>query len=133
MALAGPMANIIIAFIICSLPDFSYKATIVYTNLLIAIFNLIPICPLDGGRAVEAGLKCFLTDKMVDEIIHKVSNISLVLCTIIGIIGMVYLKNIAIVAILGYLWVIVIIENRRHRLKARVYKILEQNKSVKIG
>jgi len=71
----------------------------VYTNLLIAIFNLFPIFPLDGGRAVEAGLKCFCKANVAGEIVHKVSNVCLVIFTIVGVIGMVWLKNIAIGAI----------------------------------
>ncbi len=61
VGLAGPLANIIIAFIISlflrsgfnpdSLLVFIFKKTIA-VNLVLAAFNLIPIPPLDGSRAM---------------------------------------------------------------------------------
>jgi len=61
VGLAGPLANIIIAFIISlflrngfnpdSLLVFIFKKTIA-VNLVLAAFNLIPIPPLDGSRAL---------------------------------------------------------------------------------
>ena len=65
------------------------------------------------------------------EAIYMLSNASLAILSVIGVIGIVYLKNIAILAILVYLWVIVAVENKRHRLKNRVYKVIEKEKVVK--
>lgn len=98
--------------------------------MLIGVFNLLPIYPLDGARAIEGMLKCFLPCKEVEEVIHMVSNVSLVFLSVIGAIGTVYLKNIAIPAILVYLWVMVIVENKRYRLKARVYQVIEGDRGI---
>lgn len=117
--------------IFCTLPDFREKSTIIYTNLLIGVFNLLPIYPLDGARAIEGMLKCFLPCKEVDEVIHKVSNVSLVILSVIGIVGMVYSKNIAIPAIFVYLWIMVAVENKKYRLKARVYEVIEGDRVIR--
>ncbi len=60
VGLAGPLANIIFAFIlsiivkIFPLNSFFYQILIngIFINLLFAVFNLIPIPPLDGSRVV---------------------------------------------------------------------------------
>lgn len=112
------------------MPDFREKSTMIYTNLLIGIFNLLPIYPLDGARAIEGFLKCFLPRKEVEEVIHKVSNVSLVILSLIASIGSVYLKNIAIPAILVYLWIMVAVENKKYRLKNRMYKVIESDRVI---
>lgn len=61
VGLAGPLANIILAFALSlflkiniNLPALIFNILIVgiYVNLVLAVFNLIPIPPLDGSRVV---------------------------------------------------------------------------------
>lgn len=64
VALAGPLANITIAVLISLVlrfvpaqPQFFELATtVVYINLLLAVFNLLPIPPLDGHYLLFAAL-----------------------------------------------------------------------------
>ncbi|OQX71716.1 hypothetical protein B6D52_00355 [Candidatus Parcubacteria bacterium 4484_255] len=63
VALAGPLANLIIALIFGLIIRFSefnqftsLLSVIVYANVLLAIFNLLPIPPLDGSRILFAFL-----------------------------------------------------------------------------
>lgn len=64
VAIAGPLANFILAVAFGLLMRFLpvgsnmllFLGLIVYINLLLAIFNLVPIPPLDGSRI----LSCFL-------------------------------------------------------------------------
>ena len=57
IASAGPIINLIIAILFYKFKFFpKINQTIVYANLLIAIFNLLPIYPLDGGRILKGVL-----------------------------------------------------------------------------
>ncbi len=69
VAAAGPLANLAIAVVLAlvlrfmpfSAPTFSMLiASIIYINLILMVFNLIPIPPLDGSKVVSA----FLPDKI---------------------------------------------------------------------
>ena len=53
IALAGPIANLLLIFIFANMPiEERIKQLIIYSNILLILFNLIPIYPLDGSRIV---------------------------------------------------------------------------------
>jgi len=60
ISLAGPTSNIILAIIISLItklflpPSFSILAyPLIYINIILAIFNLVPIYPLDGEKIIS--------------------------------------------------------------------------------
>ena len=61
VAIAGPLSNIVIAVIFgiiiqfaTSQPFVNLAASVVYLNITLAIFNLVPIPPLDGSKILFA-------------------------------------------------------------------------------
>lgn len=130
IALAGPLTNILICVIALFIHiDQNVKQTIIYSNILVALFNLIPIYPLDGGRILKGLIKSKYKNNIIaDTIVNKISNVLAIFFTAISSILILYLKNIAILLVIIYLWIIVIRENKRLDIKKRVSNIiLEQN------
>lgn len=105
---------------------------IIYANLLIMLFNLIPIYPLDGGRIIKGILHIFYGRRESYDYSNKISNISIVLLTILSSIAILYLKNIAILFILAYLWYLVILENKKYQNKKKLYENMKKIKEKQI-
>ena len=123
VAIAGPIVNLFI-FIITSLnAEKSYlNNLIMYSNLLIFIFNLIPIYPLDGGRILKGILHIIFGKRTSCKITYEISIISNIILTAICSIAILYYKNIAIFLIVAYVWIILIREINRYN---RIKKIME--------
>ena len=97
VALAGPLINILITIIAFFINiDYTEELLIIYLNLLIAIFNLLPIYPLDGGRILKGILHIFLGRKKAQSFIYDISIVTNIVLTAIASIAILYLKNISI-------------------------------------
>lgn len=134
IAISGPLTNLIfiILFLIFPISFFGIeKQTIIYVNILIGIFNLIPIYPLDGGRIAKCLLHIFCGKEESYSYTNKISFATIVILTAMSSILIMYLKNIAIILILSYLWYLVIKENKRYNKKQELYSKLKNiNKST---
>lgn len=130
IALAGPMTNmicLILTEILRNKLSINIYQYAVYSNILLILFNLIPIYPLDGGRIaqgilhIEAGLRksysCTRTITYINIIILTTISSILILCY----------KNIAIFLAIIYLWVIVYKSNKEFELKERMYQKIEES------
>lgn len=131
IALAGPLTNFIIATIMIAIAqiniDLQYTymfSLIVYSNLLIAMFNLIPIYPMDGGRVVKEILSIIFGKKRSYKITYMISKTVLILLTAAASIAILYIHNIAILIIIAYLWYLEIAEIRKYNRRKNIEKLL---------
>lgn len=132
IAIAGPVTNLIICSIVLFLHiNTEIKELIIYSNILIALFNLIPMYPLDGGRILKGIIKLKYKGIKSDNIINKVSNSLVIILTALSSIAVLYLKNIAILFLVIYLWIITINENKKYNIKRKLYYSLDE-KSIDI-
>lgn len=123
IALAGPITNLIITiiFLIFNITFFRIeRELVVYSNILIGTFNLIPIYPLDGGRIVNNILHIIFGLKKSHKYTNQISKVTICLLTAICSIVILYIRNIAILIILAYLWYLVITENNKYEKKRRL-------------
>lgn len=86
ISLAGPIASFLFYKIL--------KANLLKKiNLFIAITNLIPLKPYDGGRIFESIFKMILGNKMANKICIVLQKICINLLVIIVILSTLYFKN----------------------------------------
>lgn len=124
VAIAGPITNIILIILYTYFnPHFITKEIAIYSNILILIFNLIPIYPLDGGRILKGIIHIFYGGKYAKIITNKVANILIIILTVVGSIAIFYFENIAILLIILFLWILVIQENKRYKLLIKAYEM----------
>lgn len=128
IASSGPAINFLIVLVAyflynkCNL-NIDYSK-IIYINIIIGIFNLIPIYPLDGGQILKniLHIKCGLENSY--KYTNEISNILLIIITAFSSIAIYYLKNIAVLFIIIFLWNLVIKENKIHNQRSDAYKIM---------
>ena len=125
VAIAGPITNLII-IIICGnikINMFLYLI-IIYANILLIIFNLLPIYPLDGGRFLKEILHIFFGKNKAEKYINIISFITLIIVTIISSISIYYIKNIAVFIAILFLWGIYIKEDIIYKKKLKIYNLI---------
>ena len=111
VAFAGPVMSIVLA-ILCQHIKFRYITSeeTVYSNILIFLFNMLPIYPLDGGRIIKVLLHIKNGEIKAEKISNKISYITIILVTIFCSITVYYFQNFAIFLICIFLWRMVLKE-----------------------
>ncbi|WP_088345541.1 MULTISPECIES: site-2 protease family protein [Rhodomicrobium] len=94
VAIAGPISSVVLAFALWGLAELLLDSASIQVlallgylsliNMVLAIFNLIPAFPLDGGRMLRAGLWWWQGD------LRSATRIASVLGAVLGIALMVY-------------------------------------------
>lgn len=131
VALAGPITNLLVILVVNNMNINIIKGImIIYTNLLIMIFNLLPIYPLDGGRILKGILHINYGKKRAEKYINQVSFITVIIITAVSSILILYIQNIAIFLIDVYLWYLVIKENIIYKRRMEIYTKILENKIV---
>jgi Zn-dependent protease len=85
-ALSGPLANLLVALVMAVIFGFAYRhdpqteglfAQILIVNVLLAVFNLLPLPPLDGGVLLKHAIR------MSEENFLRISQWSFILWLVI--------------------------------------------------
>ncbi len=127
VALAGPLTNLICIIIFYNIDVGIFSnLIIIYSNILLILFNLIPIYPLDGGRIIKEILHISLGKRKAEKYINRISFITIGIITIISSFAVFYLKNIAIFIIVLVLWILVIREDIIYERKNKMYSLIQK-------
>ena len=116
VAAAGPLVTFAIILIFFNI-EINLKQEIIYSNILILIYNLMPIYPLDGGRIIKGILQIKIEEERAQKMIWNVTKTTMIIITFVCSIAVYYFKNIAIFLACIFLWIIILrIEEKRRKL-----------------
>lgn len=117
IAISGPIVNLILIMIFLYIDIFdNIRQEIIYSNVLIFIFNMMPLYPLDGGRIIKGILHIEFGKEKSYKMISKTSEIIMIIITLLSSIAVYYFKNISIFLICLYLWYIILREKNKKSL-----------------
>ena len=127
VASAGPLTNLIILiFTYVFFGNSNFSSLVIYANLLILIFNLLPIYPLDGGRILNGILHILFGRLEARSLSFDISMVVTIVLTAVSSIGILYFQNIAIFLIVLYVWLIVLKENIIYSRIKKLYQNMEK-------
>lgn len=117
---AGPVLNGIVAIIFFCIYKLILKSQYIYStyeiNLVLFIFNLLPIYPLDGGKILGAILENKMIFKDVNNILIKISYSFGIVFILLSILGIVILGEINITSILAGIFIVYLSYNERRKV-----------------
>lgn len=127
IAMAGPLVNL--AIVILGMYN-NWEEDIIYANVLIGMFNLIPLYPLDGGRILKYIIQIATNSKEAETMTNRLSNILIIILTLISSVGILFMQNLGVLFILAYLWILIIQENKRYKLKMKIFNLISENEKL---
>ena len=116
VAIAGPMVNVVIALVIglglwvtgnlvsieaLAVADGPFFAKLMYVNLFLVIFNMLPAFPMDGGRVLRAILASRMEYAAATQIAANVGQIMALFFGLVGLIANPFLIFIALFVWIG--------------------------------
>ncbi len=128
VAIAGPLTNIVIIMLVLHMNLNVFDSLLIlYSNVLLVLFNLLPIYPLDGGRIIKGILHISLGKVKAEKYTNRLSFVVLMMVTFAASIAIYLAENIAIFLIILVLWGIFIKEDRVFERRNKIYELLEKS------
>ena len=146
IALAGPAVNIVLAAVfllaVLILNSFlqntwigatalSFLFLLMKVNIALAIFNLLPAFPMDGGRVIRALMSMRMPHLRATEIAAAIGKVMAVLLGLLGLLGMFGLlesfDNPFLIVIAFFIWFAGSAEVAALRMKARQENLFNWN------
>ena len=126
IALSGPLVNLIfiILFLLLGKEKILNIETelLIYVNILIFLFNMLMIYPLDGGRIIKNILCIFLGKEKALKITNILSNLNAAILTIFVIYISYIFQNFTYFFVVIYIWFITIRENKIYKMRKKIIK-----------
>ncbi len=120
--LAGPLMNLLIAAVF---RNFHIDKKLVYTNVILFLFNMLPILPLDGGKIAKEILE-MVFKRNVNKTVLIISKCFLIVISFIYSILIIKIKNIYILLLIIYLWYLYEIEKEKIIFFDKTKKIIDK-------
>lgn len=111
IAVAGPAVSFVLSglgFVLSLATGWEFFALLAAINLIIAVFNLIPALPMDGGRILRASLASRYGHRRATELAVQVSRVVAVGFAVFGLAYM----HIQLLLLAGVLWAMATAELR---------------------
>lgn len=125
---SGPIFNFILALIFYLIDiDYNLKINMVYTNLCLGVFNLLPIMPLDGGKIFKELFLIKYDYKKSSIYSLNISRLILIFISILYSFLIFEIKNVFIFFTIVYLWYLFFIEERKLQTVLKAYNVLEKS------
>lgn len=131
--LSGPLINFILAigFFYLNM-DIELKEKLIYTNLSICFFNLLPILPLDGGKILKEIFTVFFSSDISSKIMIYFSKIFLGIISLVYSILILKVKNIYILILLIYVWYLFLIEEKKYSILKKTRDEIKKYNNLKM-
>lgn len=111
--LMGPLMNIACVMLFILVPNKIYTLDFIKINISMFIINILPVIPLDGSKIIEVILEKRIGINRSKKILIKLSNICIVIMSILGIIQIIEHRNFNILIIVAYIKKIMLREGER--------------------
>ena len=131
VALGGPIVSLMLVILSQYVKFYGItQQEAMYSNLLILLFNLLPLYPLDGGRILKGILNMKLGNIKAEYIVDKISSITIILVTIISSIAVYYFKNVAIFLVCIFLWNVILGDEFKRNFQLNSIKNKKERKAL---